>query len=102
MVAHRPLVNDVFYRQLCRVSSVALVAVTTISLIVHFLLVIDITAGSTDHCADRGALPATEQRATNCSNARSNRRAPDRFASCVLAVVIVVIIIATVAITSEI
>src|SRR5262249_2989806 len=63
MVTHRPSVNDVVYRQLCRISSIRSVAVTTISLIVDFLLVVDVTAGSTEQCADRRALPAADQRA---------------------------------------
>src|SRR5215813_8146521 len=94
MVTHRPSVNDVVYRQLCRVSSIRSVAVTTISLIVDFLLVVDVTAGSTEQCADH--------RATQCSDACSDRRASDRFAPRVLAVIIVVIVITTVAITSVI
>src|SRR5262245_8390593 len=102
MVTHRPSVKDVVYRQLYRVSSIRSVAVTTISLIVDFLLVVDVTAGSTEQCADRRALPAADQRATQCSNACADRRASDRFAPRVLAVVIVVIVITTVAIASEI
>src|SRR5215831_1455762 len=73
-------------------------AVPTIPLIIDFLLVIDITAGSTNYRANRRALSAADQRASQRADASARRRAPDCFASRGLGVVIIV----TVAITSVI
>src|SRR5262245_47049863 len=73
-------------------------AVPTIPLIIDFLLVIDITAGSTNYRANRRALSAADQRASQRADASARRRAPDCFASRGLGVVIIV----TVSITSVI
>src|SRR5262245_17649513 len=96
MVAHRPSVIDLE----CELSSRSAAEKPT-SLIVDFLLVIDVTAGSADHRANRRALSATDQRASQGADASASRRAPDRFTPRVLAVVIVVVI-AAVAIASVI
>src|SRR5882672_1329751 len=72
-------------------------AVPTISLIIDLLLVVDVTAGSTNYRANRRALSAAEQRASHRADAGAGRRAPNRFARGGFAVVIV-----TVAITSVI
>jgi hypothetical protein len=68
----------------------------TILLVVNFLLVNDVTTGSTNRRANRRALSATDQRASDRSDAGASRRAPDRFAGCVLAIVIATIVIAPV------
>src|SRR5262249_29400335 len=73
-------------------------ALPTIPLIIDFLLVIDITAGSTNYRANRRALSAADQRASQRADASARRRAPDCFASRGLGVVIIV----TVSITSVI
>src|SRR5215831_13862230 len=65
-------------------------AVPTIPLIIDFLLVIDIAAGSTKRRANRRALSAADQRAGQCADASARRRAPDCFASRGLGVVIIV------------
>src|SRR5262249_55814643 len=65
-------------------------AVSTIPLIIDFLLVIDITAGSTNYRANRRALSAADQRASQRADASARRRAPDCFASRGLGVVIIV------------
>jgi len=69
----------------------------TLILIVNFLLVEDVTAGSANRRANRRALSAADQRASQRADASASRSAPNRFAGRVLAV-----IIATEAITSEI
>src|SRR5262245_56862069 len=66
-------------------------AVSTIPLIIDFLLVIDITAGSTNYRANRRALSAADQRASQRADASARRRAPDCFASRGLGVVIIVV-----------
>src|SRR5262245_65619840 len=65
-------------------------AVSTIPLIIDFPLVIDITAGSTNYRANRRALSAADQRASQRADASARRRAPDCFASRGLGVVIIV------------
>src|SRR5262245_40439439 len=96
MVAHRPSVIDLEYE-----SSSRSAAEKPTSLIVDFLLVVDVTAGSAEHRANRSAFSAADQRAGQRADANAGRRAPDRFTPRVLAVVIVVVI-AAVAISSEI
>src|SRR5262245_31575218 len=80
------------------ISSFLPAAAPTIILIVDLLLVENVSAGSTDYGANRRALSAADQRAGQCADASASRRAPNRFAPGVLAVVI----IAPVAIASEI
>src|SRR5262249_25069314 len=71
---------------------------TSILLILSFLVVIIKTAGSTNYRANRRALSAADQRASQRADASARRRAPDCFASRGLGVVIIV----TVSITSVI
>jgi len=63
-------------------------ATTTLILVVNFLLVEDVTAGSANRRPNRGALSAADQRASQRADASPSRRAPDRFAGRVLAVII--------------
>src|SRR5262245_50790575 len=83
-------------------------AVPTIPLIIDFLLVIDITAGSSNYRANRRALSAADQRASQRADASARRRAPDCFARRGLAAVLVVtvslpsVIVVVVSITSVI
>jgi len=104
MVAHRPSSNDIDYRQMWRDMSFRSVAEATTSLIVDFLLVVDVTAGSSEQSANHRALTAADQRATQCAYPCADARALDRIAPGVFAVVIVVIVITvtTEAVTSEI
>src|SRR5262245_1162422 len=103
MVAHRPSSNDIDYRQLCRSMSFRSVAETTTSLIVDFLLVVDVTAGSSEQSANHRALTAADQRATQCAYACAYARALDRIAPRVFAVIIVVVVVTvtTEAVTPE-
>src|SRR5262245_40360973 len=92
MVAHRPSGNDVECRQVWRISPSRLVAVATISLIVNFLLVVDVTASSADRRANRCAFATARNGANQRADACCSRRTPDRFAGRVLAVVIIVVV----------
>src|SRR5262249_46573463 len=91
--AHRPSVIDLE----CESSSRS-AAEKPASLIVDLLLVVNVTACSTDRRANRRALSAADQRASQCADAGAGRRAPDRFARGGFAIVIVVVL-AAVAIT---
>src|SRR5262245_24865232 len=80
------------YRQVLWGSSFRSESEATTSLIVNFLLVVDVAAGSAEQTTNHRALSATDQRATQCAYACAYARALDSLARCVFAVVIIVVV----------
>jgi hypothetical protein len=64
----------------------------TIFLFVNFMTVVNVPTSSANCRANRRALSATEQRASDCPDAGAGRRAPNRFACGVLAIMMAVAI----------
>src|SRR5262245_61389015 len=72
------------------------VAQAPLLLVVHFLLVEDVPAGSTNRRSNRRALSSAEQRSSHRADAGAGRRASNRFAGGILAIVITTVIITSV------